>query len=377
VVSSLGSIKYNMIKLSFILLVSILLVNCQPEESEDLKHITEKFYKKMNTINKLQYKGQNIITFGDGTVWDNKGSVILEKNQLDSIFGFSFYGIRNDVNRPYIYKEGVGYDINKDEGNFLQERGGLHSTGRAGGQMVYKDFFTLENSYLNIKTSETDSTIIIHYEFEDDFKNKITEITKTLELSKRTFLPKKVTTSKQPNIGGKVIFSYLFSDYILNDKVEGNIDQYIRDLSKLNLIRKEKQKPSLRLNKPVPDIALNSFNRENDIILNKIDRVTLIDFWEVFCGPCIKSLPRVEKLQNKYKDKLLVIGIVMRDVENARKLVEEENLSFLNLIGNYEIEEAFDINSWPRYFLVDSYGVVKKEYFGFSDDIEKDIQELI
>jgi hypothetical protein len=39
--------------------------------------------------------------------------------------------------------------------------------------------------------------------------------------------------------------------------------------------------------------------------------------------------------------------------------------------------EEFSINSWPTYFLVDKNGVIRKEYFGFSEQIEKDIKEIL
>ena len=41
------------------------------------------------------------------------------------------------------------------------------------------------------------------------------------------------------------------------------------------------------------------------------------------------------------------------------------------------LEKTFGVNSWPRYFLVDKNGIVQKEYFGFTEDIEKDIQMYI
>jgi hypothetical protein len=39
--------------------------------------------------------------------------------------------------------------------------------------------------------------------------------------------------------------------------------------------------------------------------------------------------------------------------------------------------KEFSIDSWPGYFLVDKNGIIRKEYFGFSDQIEKDIKEFI
>jgi hypothetical protein len=49
----------------------------------------------------------------------------------------------------------------------------------------------------------------------------------------------------------------------------------------------------------------------------------------------------------------------------------------LNLIVDKETKEMFNVNSFPRYFLIDKNGIIQKEYYGFSDQIEKDIEALI
>ena len=107
------------------------------------------------------------------------------------------------------------------------------------------------------------------------------------------------------------------------------------------------------------------------------NKVTLIDFWEIWCGPCIASLPKVEKIFNKYSDKIDVIGIVSNDLENARKMLNTKNITFPSLVGNKSILNEYYVNSFPRYFLIDRTGKVVNEYHGFSDDIENDIIKLL
>ena len=72
-----------------------------------------------------------------------------------------------------------------------------------------------------------------------------------------------------------------------------------------------------------------------------------------------------------------IIGIVSEDEENAIKLIKKKGTTFQNLIGNDELKKTFRVDSWPRYFLVDNSGIVRKEYFGFSEQIEEDIKEMI
>ena len=364
-------------RISIILLTSILLVSCKKQEEINIEYLSEKFNEIIENIDKVQYNVENIMTFSDGNIWDNKGFAVLEKKPSDTIFGFSFYGIRNDINKSSIYKDGIGFQISNAENNFKQEKGGLHFLGSPGGQMIYKDFFKLDSTYKNVGISETENSFIINYEFEDDLKNKISQKTKKLELNKETFLPKKVTTSLQPDFGDKQTIVYVFENLKTNENIEKNINEYTQDLNKFELIKEEKTKPNALLKKSLPAISLKNLFNENETIEIKTDKITLIDFWEVWCGHCIASFPKVEDLKNKFSAKLNIVGIVTEDKENAVKLVKKKGTSFLNLIGNKELKETFSVNSWPRYFLIDKDGIIQKEYHGFSEQIEKDIEELI
>ena len=360
-----------------ILVISILLVSCKKQEELDLQYVSEKFDESIENIDKIPYTVQNIMTFSDGTIWDNKGLAVLKKEPSDTIFGFSFYGIRNDIKRASIYKDGIGFQIWNEKQNYKQEKGGLHFLGSPGGQMIYKNFFKLDKKFKTVKVSETENKFIIHYEFEDDLNNEIIQKTKTIELNRETFLPKKVTTSLQPNFGGKQTTVYIFDNLKINENVEKSISEYIQDLSKLDLIKEEEPKPNALLKKSLPTISLKNLLNENENVEIKTGKIMLIDFWEVWCGPCIASFPKVEGLKNKFSSNLNIIGIVSEDKKNAVKLVEKKGTTFLNLIGNKELKKAFNVTSWPRYFLIDKYGIIQKEYHGFSDQIEKDIEELI
>jgi hypothetical protein len=130
-------------KILTILLISTLLLSCKKHSNIDLGYITKNFNENISKVDKVHYDVRNIITFSDGTVWDNTGSVVIEKEKNDTIFGFSFYGLRNDINISAIYKDGIGFQISNEEKSFRQEKGGLYILGSPGGQMIYKDFFKL------------------------------------------------------------------------------------------------------------------------------------------------------------------------------------------------------------------------------------------
>ena len=82
-------------KILTILLISTLLLSCKKHSNIDLGYITKNFNENISKVDKVHYDVRNIITFSDGTVWDNTGSALIEKEKNDTIFGFSFYGLKN------------------------------------------------------------------------------------------------------------------------------------------------------------------------------------------------------------------------------------------------------------------------------------------
>jgi cytochrome c biogenesis protein CcmG/thiol:disulfide interchange protein DsbE len=48
----------------------------------------------------------------------------------------------------------------------------------------------------------------------------------------------------------------------------------------------------------------------------------MIDFWATWCGPCKRSIPQINEWYNKYKDRMVVIGV--SDEPEAKVLALKE-----------------------------------------------------
>ena len=46
------------------------------------------------------------------------------------------------------------------------------------------------------------------------------------------------------------------------------------------------------------------YRKGNDFVYNG-EKPVIIDFWETWCGPCMRLLPEMEKLAEKYKGKVV------------------------------------------------------------------------
>lgn len=364
-------------KTIIILLVIITSYSCKEEVEIDTDYVIVKFQENADKIKSLEYRMQRIDSSANSSsVWNNTGVALIEKAENDKIFGFSFYGKRDDIDKEYIYDAGNGFEISKATKNFEVEPEPYGFLGSPGGQMVHQNIFKLDSIYKKVSLSETENSFLLSFEFENDTVYNVSDRIKTFELNKTDFFPIQIKQTSNL-LGNKSVSITKFSDVKINNNVTRSIKELKKDFQDYKITQPKKREPNKLLSKRLPSLELPDLFEKNKIVKINNDKLTLIDFWEVWCGPCIASFPKVEILKNKFPSELKVIGIVSEDYENAIKLVEKKGTTFQNLIGNNDLEKEFGVNSWPRYFLVDKSGIVQKEYFGFSEQIEKDVKEFI
>jgi len=54
------------------------------------------------------------------------------------------------------------------------------------------------------------------------------------------------------------------------------------------------------------------------------DKIIVVEFWATWCPPCRQSIPHLSKIQEKYKDKVVVIGVSGEDKDVVEKFFKEQ-----------------------------------------------------
>jgi thiol-disulfide isomerase/thioredoxin len=92
-------------------------------------------------------------------------------------------------------------------------------------------------------------------------------------------------------------------------------------------------------------------------------KIVLLDFWTFCCINCIHTLPDLAKLEKKYANELVVIGVHSAKFDN-----EKNSESIRKAISRYEIAhpvvndadmeiwKAYGVRSWPSLYLIDPEG---------------------
>jgi thiol-disulfide isomerase/thioredoxin len=101
-------------------------------------------------------------------------------------------------------------------------------------------------------------------------------------------------------------------------------------------------------------------------------KVVLVEFWTFGCVNCLRSVPAVRDLDQKYRDRGLVVVAVHspefeqeKDVERVREAVRRLGISYPVAVDNdHRIWRAFDNRAWPAFYLVDRKGSVRLRHVG-------------
>jgi thiol-disulfide isomerase/thioredoxin len=147
-----------------------------------------------------------------------------------------------------------------------------------------------------------------------------------------------------------------------------------------NVIIKRKK---LANGQKAPDFNSKSNDGKDFNLMSSLGKkVTILDFWASWCGPCRNENPKLVKIYDKYKSQgLEIISYSIDDKETAWKTaIEKDQMTWKhasNLIGwKDEIALNYQIESIPTLFILDSQGVIVGKNF-YGNDLEEKIIILL
>ena len=114
---------------------------------------------------------------------------------------------------------------------------------------------------------------------------------------------------------------------------------------------------------PSPKFAFKDRN-ENIIHLDSLKgKLVYIDIWATWCGPCIKEIPSMKKLQDTLKEEDIVFVSICRQDTKERwmKALEKYSLGGIQLFaeeGENNFFEDYSSTGYPHYILVGKEGEI-------------------
>ena len=140
----------------------------------------------------------------------------------------------------------------------------------------------------------------------------------------------------------------------------------------------------LLLGKAAPSFTLVDLNGKKVSLADYKGHAVVLNFWATYCGPCKLEMPWFQDLQNKYKDKGLVVlgldqddGMAVKEVAAASKRV---GVTYPILMPDDKISKSYQLGDYiPETFYVDKTGKIVEQTIGAhsKDELEADVQKAI
>ena len=120
------------------------------------------------------------------------------------------------------------------------------------------------------------------------------------------------------------------------------------------------------VNAPEFPAGLHWLNTEQPLTIRQLrGKIVLLDFWTFCCINCLHALEDLKRLEQKYPEELVVIGV------HSAKFDEEKNTSAIReavlrhgiehpVVNDSEMQvwQAYSVRAWPSFMLIDPRGKV-------------------
>lgn len=137
--------------------------------------------------------------------------------------------------------------------------------------------------------------------------------------------------------------------------------------------------------KKAPDFTLDSIDGEQVSLSDFAGKnVVILDFWETTCDPCLKEMPHLVKLYEKYKEKGLVVLAVALDgpeeLSQVNSVVHDKGMDVFHVLLDPQTSVYAKYtakNDRPFTVVIAKNGAIVDEHGSYVPGDEKKLEEVI
>ena len=136
------------------------------------------------------------------------------------------------------------------------------------------------------------------------------------------------------------------------------------------LVRQEDQPTKEELSRPIPSFSFPLVSEEGQRSLQEYrGQVVLLNLWATGCGACVKELPDLNHLQEKYgKGGLVVVTLSTESPDHLAQFAERHSFSTVNgyIVDKEALPDPFRraFRTMPTSYLIDREGYIREFVLG-------------
>lgn len=186
---------------------------------------------------------------------------------------------------------------------------------------------------------------------------------------------------------------YYLSDMMMRSQIDNeiaietfnNLDStltdiaYYKDISyRVSAINSTKEGATAPAIKTTSTLDGNTFD-----LASYRGKYVMIDFWGIWCGPCVSEMPTVKAFYEKYNDRLEILGVNSGD--KKQRIIDFVNKNEYNWQQVMDVKDSevdnfvlrYNVNAFPTKFIIDPEGKIVKKFVGSGEEAFTLLEELL
>lgn len=106
-------------------------------------------------------------------------------------------------------------------------------------------------------------------------------------------------------------------------------------------------------------------------------KVTVLDFWATWCGPCLKAMPQLDRIAARHGGDVAVIAVNLDDPAEARALFDERGYKMMLLFDDGQVSQRYGVTTIPHSVIIDRAGVVRQVHRGGGGNVEIEVAKIL
>ena len=108
-------------------------------------------------------------------------------------------------------------------------------------------------------------------------------------------------------------------------------------------------------------------------------RVVIMEFWATWCGPCRFSLPSLEVIYKRYRDRGVTVLLINdgETPEAVRKWAKRRFTAPILLDQSQDVVKRYGVSGIPRLFIVDQRGQIIYAHEGYGGGLERNLSLIL
>jgi len=117
----------------------------------------------------------------------------------------------------------------------------------------------------------------------------------------------------------------------------------------------------------------------NDLVLSELQgKVVVLNFWFTTCIPCLKEIPQLNSLVDRYStDEVVFIGLARDNTQKLTNFFKRYvRFKYQIIPESYSIATTYKVIAWPQSMVIDKHGRVYQSWAGTDKGTEVLVTEI-